>query len=62
VLEVIGRVNRWFGGIATTQKMVERAARATGMNHFSLLEVAAGLGEVPEIARRELARAELRWM
>jgi ubiquinone/menaquinone biosynthesis C-methylase UbiE len=55
-LEVIGRVNRWFGGIATTQKMVERAARVTGTTRFSLLEVAAGLGEVPEIARENLAR------
>jgi len=55
VLEAIGRVNRWFGGIATTQTMVERVARATDMNHFSLLEVAAGLGEVPERARKKLA-------
>ncbi len=56
VLEVIGRVNRWFGGIATTEKMVERVARVTGTNHFSLLEVAAGLGGVPDTARRNLAR------
>ena len=48
VLVVIGRINRWFGGVATTQKMVERVAQATGAKHFSLLEVAAGLGEVPE--------------
>ncbi len=56
VLEVIGRVNRWFGGIATTEKMVERVARATGTSRFSLLEVAAGLGGVPDTARRNLAR------
>ncbi len=56
VLEGIGRVNRWFGGIATTQKMVERVSRAIGLNQFSLLEVAAGLGEVPQIARENLAR------
>ena len=48
VLAVLGRVNRWFGGVATTRKMVERVAQATGAKHFSLLEVAAGLGEVPE--------------
>lgn len=52
----IGRVNRWFGGVATTQKMVQSAAAATGMKHFSLLEVAAGSGEVPEIVRSRLAR------
>ncbi|MGA8270758.1 MAG: methyltransferase domain-containing protein [Candidatus Sulfotelmatobacter sp.] len=56
VLQVIGSVNRWFGGITTTQKMVERVAQATGMNRFALLEVAAGLGEVPAIVRENLAR------
>jgi SAM-dependent methyltransferase len=52
----LGRINRWFGGVATTQKMVERAARASGMKQLSVLEVAAGSGEVPEIVRRKLAR------
>jgi hypothetical protein len=55
-LRDIGRVNRWFGGVATTQKMVERAARASGAKNLSLLEVAAGSGEVPEIVRQRLAR------
>src|ERR1700693_6055854 len=52
----LGRVNRWFGGVATTQKMVERAAKAAGLKHFSLLEVAAGTGEVPEMVQQRLAR------
>ena len=56
VLQVIGNVNRWFGGITTTQNMVERVAQATGMNRFSLLEVAAGLGALPAIVRENLAR------
>jgi ubiquinone/menaquinone biosynthesis C-methylase UbiE len=56
VLGVIGRINRWFGGIATTQKMVERIARDTGLKRFSLLEVAAGSGELPGIVRGNLAR------
>jgi ubiquinone/menaquinone biosynthesis C-methylase UbiE len=55
-LRDIGRVNRWFGGVATTQKMVERVAQASGAKHFSLLEVAAGSGELPEIVRQRLAR------
>src|SRR5580658_8823547 len=55
-LRDIGRVNRWFGGVATTQKMVERVAQACGVKHFSLLEVAAGSGELPEIVRQRLAR------
>ena len=52
----IGRVNRWFGGVTTTQKMVERVAQATGMRRLSLLEVAAGLGEVPRLVSRRLAQ------
>jgi len=54
-LRDICRINRWFGGIATTRKLIERAADATGKKHFSLLEVAAGFGEVPRAAGRELA-------
>jgi ubiquinone/menaquinone biosynthesis C-methylase UbiE len=55
-LAVLGRINRWFGGVATTRKMVERVAQATGTKHFSLLEVAAGLGEVPEQVSAKVAR------
>ena len=55
-LAVLGWVNRWFGGVATTRKMVERVAKVTGAKNFSLLEVAAGLGEVPEKVRAEVAR------
>ena len=29
-LRDIGRVNRWFGGVTTTQKMVERVALLPG--------------------------------
>jgi ubiquinone/menaquinone biosynthesis C-methylase UbiE len=57
VLEVIGRVNRWFGGVTTTQKMVERVATAKGIKCFSVLEVAAGLGEVPDLVRKNLVRS-----
>jgi len=49
------RMNRWFGGVATTRSMIERVTTATGQTHFSLLEVAAGLGEVPRSAGRQLA-------
>src|SRR6202167_3551831 len=47
---------RDIGGVATTQKMVERAAQVSGSKNFSLLEVAAGSGEVPELVRQRLAR------
>jgi len=47
-------INRWFGGITTTEDMVERVARTTGRTSLSLLEVAAGSGYVPETARERL--------
>jgi ubiquinone/menaquinone biosynthesis C-methylase UbiE len=55
-LRDIARVNRWFGGVATTQKLIEQVARTTGQRHLSLLEVAAGTGEVSHIVCEKLAR------
>jgi len=57
VLAVIGRINRRFGGVGTSQKLVELAARATGLTRLSMLEVASGSGEVPDIVRHNLARS-----
>jgi ubiquinone/menaquinone biosynthesis C-methylase UbiE len=50
------RINRWFGGVATTRDLIERVALATGCKRLSLLEVASGFGEVPKSAGRQLAR------
>ncbi len=55
-LRDLSRINRWFGGVATTRKLIERVASATGSKHFSVLEVAAGFGEVPKVAAQQLAR------
>src|SRR5437870_4157563 len=55
-LRDMSRINRWFGGVATTRRMIERVASATGRMHFSMLEVAAGFGEVPKTAALQLAR------
>jgi hypothetical protein len=55
-LQDIGRVNRWFGGVSTTQKMIERVAQACGSNHFSMLEVASGSGELAAIVRQRLSQ------
>ena len=55
-LRDLNRINRWFGGISTTRSLIERVASATGKKHFSLLEVAAGRGEVPRAAAQQLAR------
>ena len=53
------RINRWFGGVATTEDMVERVAHETRQSSLSLLEVAAGSGYVPETARERLQRRGL---
>lgn len=55
-LRDLDRINRWFGGVATTRALIERVAEQTGKRRFSLLEVAAGTGEVPKTAARQLAQ------
>jgi len=55
-LRDLSRINRWFGGVATTRKLIERVASVTGKKHFTILEVAAGFGEVPKVAAQQLAR------
>jgi Methyltransferase domain len=47
-------INRNFGGSATTLAMVEQVAKAIGANQVSLLEVAAGSGDVPRYTVRQL--------
>lgn len=50
------RINRWFGGISTTRAMIEELHAQTRRSAFSLLEVAAGSGDVPLAAQQRLAR------
>jgi SAM-dependent methyltransferase len=54
------RINRWFGGIATTQSMIEYVAENLAVRSLSLLEVAAGCGYVPEVTRQRLEKRGLR--
>jgi SAM-dependent methyltransferase len=49
-------INNWFGGTATTARLLRRVARETDRTELSLLEIGAGLGDVPLAARRALAR------
>jgi ubiquinone/menaquinone biosynthesis C-methylase UbiE len=58
-LRDIRRINRWFGGVTTTRRLIERVAAATGKKSFSVLEVAAGFGEVSRIASRQLAHKSI---
>ncbi|HXW90413.1 MAG TPA: methyltransferase domain-containing protein [Terriglobales bacterium] len=50
------RINRWFGGVATTCGMIEYVAKKTGARSLSLLEVGAGAGDVPQAAKQRLRR------
>ena len=50
------RINRWFGGVATTRRLIERVATTTGAKRFTVLEVGSGFGEVPKLAGEQLAR------
>jgi ubiquinone/menaquinone biosynthesis C-methylase UbiE len=48
------RINRWFGGISTTRTLIANVAHRLGIQSLSLLEVAAGSGDVPKIAAQRL--------
>jgi ubiquinone/menaquinone biosynthesis C-methylase UbiE len=49
-------INNWFGGTATTTALLRRVAHQTGQTALALLEIGAGLGDVPLEARRALAK------
>jgi ubiquinone/menaquinone biosynthesis C-methylase UbiE len=59
-LSDLNRINRWFGGTATTEFLVEQVARDLGARSLSLLEVAAGAGAVPAAVSAALAEAGIR--
>ncbi len=50
------RVNSWFGGVSTTEWMLRRVARELGKASLSVLEVASGPGDVPQICKQRLER------
>jgi ubiquinone/menaquinone biosynthesis C-methylase UbiE len=52
--------NRWFGGIRTSRLLIETVSRRTQKTDFSLLEVAAGDGFVPQNLRREFEPSRIR--
>jgi ubiquinone/menaquinone biosynthesis C-methylase UbiE len=47
-------INSWFGGVGTSQSMIERIAATSGLRTLSLLEVAAGSGFLPNRVRERL--------
>lgn len=56
-LSDLQRINRWFGGLSTTLALVDHLVRKTGVTSLTLLEVAAGASEVPEVVGAKM-RAE----
>jgi len=59
-LSDLRQINQRFGGIATTRGMIEQVAQATKRKSLSVLEVAAGAGDVPRMVQRGLERGGLR--
>jgi ubiquinone/menaquinone biosynthesis C-methylase UbiE len=59
-LSDLRRINRWFGGIATTQSMIAQVVRKHGARSLSLLEVAAGAGYVPLAASAHMRKSGIR--
>jgi ubiquinone/menaquinone biosynthesis C-methylase UbiE len=49
-------INRWFGGTSTTRALIEKVSHRIARRELSLLEVAAGSGDVPQGAARDLAK------
>jgi ubiquinone/menaquinone biosynthesis C-methylase UbiE len=56
-LAVISKINRRFGGVSTSQKLVKQAARSASLTRLSMLEVAAASGDLPEIVRHNLMQS-----
>ncbi len=48
------RINRWFGGIRTTRRMLLHVIERTRQTSFTLLDVGAGSGDVSINAARQL--------
>jgi ubiquinone/menaquinone biosynthesis C-methylase UbiE len=47
-------INAWFGGNATTASLLTDLAKRRGSKSLSILEVAAGAGDVPRAVQQEL--------
>ncbi len=59
-LEDLRRINAWFGGISSTEKMLLGIGQTVGSSSLSILEVAAGSGYVLDAASKQLEERGLR--
>lgn len=59
-LRDLDRINRWFGGISTSQALTTEVACSAALNRISLLEVAAGSGNTARAVGRRLSSQAIR--
>jgi ubiquinone/menaquinone biosynthesis C-methylase UbiE len=59
-LRDLRRINRLFGGVATTEATIQAVAHRLQVESLSVLEVAAGAGDVPRLVQQRLQRHGLR--
>ncbi len=59
-LNDLRHINSWFGGTQTTATLLRRIVEETGKKDLSLLEVGAGLGDLPLGAQRAIAMGGVR--
>jgi ubiquinone/menaquinone biosynthesis C-methylase UbiE len=58
-LDDLQRINRWFGGLRTTQVLIKQVSQCRGMKSLSLLEVAAGASQLGELIRPRLQKQRI---
>lgn len=56
-LRDLRHINQWFGGIGTTQSLIEQVAEKAQARSLSMLEVASGTGFVPNAVQERLGRS-----
>ena len=54
------RINRWFGGISTTEKLIETVIERTGHKELKLLDVASASGDIANSIQQRLERCGVR--
>ncbi|MGZ4789506.1 MAG: methyltransferase domain-containing protein [Terriglobales bacterium] len=54
------RINRWFGGISTTEKLITIVLERTGVKELTLLDVASASGDIAHTIQQRLARRDIR--
>jgi len=54
------RINRWFGGISTTARMITTVLDRTGLKELRLLDVASASGDIAQNLQQKLANPGVR--